>query len=772
MGVPLRSKTSTIDIYIKLAQYPILADKIRGRMREELFTRGIVNEKDFEAEVREKAIESQKREGIYDPFNPEPASVWQKRKARIRDFHTDFYFANNLPTSVFEALIEEVLSGKPHDDSRIELSFNPELAPWAMLFQQGEIYEKMLPDNKGKSLHHLEEIKVVLIKAMLSDHLKFIGVAKRVLTIGDLRRIYNRRIGEGKIGGKAAGMVLAWRILKEHPELKDKISIPESYFIGSEVTYDFRRFNNLDHIMNQKYRPLAEIREEHPRVLQAHMDGAFPAEIADQLREVLELMGKTPIIVRSSSLLEDNFGFSFAGKYDSFFCPNQGTPEENLAYLLNAIRRIYASTLNPDAILYRQKHGLIDYDERMGILLQEVRGIKYGRYYFPTLAGVGFSQNAYRWNEKIRREDGFLRLVWGMGTRAVDRVSSDYPRLIALSHPQLRPETRAQTIRQYSQHFIDVIDLEDNSFKTIPADEILSKRYPEVGRLAVIDRGDYLEPILSRAMIKSDDQLVLTFDGVTKDNKFVSLMRESLTYLEEMYEQPVDIEFTVEVVKNGTDADYKLHLLQCRPLSQREEAQQVEIPTDIAEEDVLFRTQRLVPDGQALGIRYAIFVDPIKYKQIPDPSVKFELGRAVSRLNQLLENESFILMGPGRWGSSNIELGVRVSYADIHNTRVLIEMGVADDGGTPELSYGTHFFQDLVEAGIHSLPLHLTPEIDHVFDWEFFRESPNIIEDISPQDAPLADYLRVIDIEANTGRLLDILMDGLNDQAVGYLRAP
>lgn len=772
MGVPLRSKTSTIDIYIKLAQYPILADKIRGRMREELFTRGIVNEKDFEAEVREKAIESQKREGIYDPFNPEPASVWQKRKARIRDFHTDFYFANNLPTSVFEALIEEVLSGKPHDDSRIELSFNPELAPWAMLFQQGEIYEKMLPDNKGKSLHHLEEIKVVLIKAMLSDHLKFIGVAKRVLTIGDLRRIYNRRIGEGKIGGKAAGMVLAWRILKEHPELKDKISIPESYFIGSEVTYDFRRFNNLDHIMNQKYRPLAEIREEHPRVLQAHMDGAFPAEIADQLREVLELMGKTPIIVRSSSLLEDNFGFSFAGKYDSFFCPNQGTPEENLAYLLNAIRRIYASTLNPDAILYRQKHGLIDYDERMGILLQEVRGIKYGRYYFPTLAGVGFSQNAYRWNEKIRREDGFLRLVWGMGTRAVDRVSSDYPRLIALSHPQLRPETRAQTIRQYSQHFIDVIDLEDNSFKTIPADEILSKRYPEIGRLAVIDRGDYLEPILSRAMIKSDDQLVLTFDGVTKDNKFVSLMRESLTYLEEMYEQPVDIEFTVEVVKNGTDADYKLHLLQCRPLSQREEAQQVEIPTDIAEEDVLFRTQRLVPDGQALGIRYAIFVDPIKYKQIPDPSVKFELGRAVSRLNQLLENESFILMGPGRWGSSNIELGVRVSYADIHNTRVLIEMGVADDGGTPELSYGTHFFQDLVEAGIHSLPLHLTPEIDHVFDWEFFRESPNIIEDISPQDAPLADYLRVIDIEANTGRLLDILMDGLNDQAVGYLRAP
>lgn len=769
MTVPLRSKTATIDMYIKLAQYPILADKIRARMREEMFSRGIVNEKEFEAEVRGHAIESQKREGIYDPFNPEPASVWQKRKSRIRDFHTDFYFANNFPYSLFDEIVQSELNNQPRVDSKIQLTFNPELAPWAMLFQQGDIYESLPAFEQEKSKHHLEEIKVVLIKGMISDHLRFIGVAKKMLTIKDLRRIYNRRIGEGKVGGKSAGMILAWKILKGIPGIGERVSIPESYFIGSEVIYDFRRFNGLDHVVNQKYRPLDELRTEYPKIVDAHLQGQFPEEVVDQLREVLDMMGPSPLIVRSSSLLEDNFGFSFAGKYDSYFCPNQDTPQKNLQFLLDSIRRIYASTLNPDAILYRRKHGLIDYDERMGILIQEVRGQQYKNFYFPTLAGVGFSQNAYRWNEKIKREDGFLRLVWGMGTRAVDRVANDYPRLIGLSHPHLRPETSARAIRQYSQHYIDVIDLKENSFKTLPMDEILTREYPDLTPVASVDRGDYLAPIMSKASIKADDLLVLTFDGVTKDPKFVDLMRTTLKELEANYGLPVDMEFTVDVVKQGSEVDYKLNILQCRPLSMRaEEAQGVEIPNDIPGEDILFRSQGLVPDGKALGIRYLVFINPVLYRKIPNNTIKLELGRAVSRLNRLLEKEKFVLMGPGRWGSSNLELGVRVSYADIDNTKVLIELGVAEGGIAPELSYGTHFFQDLVEANIYSLPLHLYGE-NHIFNWDFFQNSPNILTQLLPDDQDLSQYLQLIDVQAVTGRVLNILMDGLKDQAVGYL---
>ncbi|MFT7584433.1 MAG: hypothetical protein ACI9EW_000850 [Cellvibrionaceae bacterium] len=774
METSIRSKTSTIDIYVKLAQYPILADRIRMRMREELFSKGILLERIFEEEVHGKAIASQRREGVYDPFNREPANTWQMRNARLRDYQTDFYFGNNFPTQRFDEIVQEEIENNNPASDRVDLAFNPELAPWEMLFRQGEVYESIPESERERVRHHLEEIRVVLIKGMISDHLQFIGVAKKVLSIKDLRTIYERRIGEGKIGGKAAGMMLAWRILKNTPELSDKVFIPESYFIGSEVIYDFRTQNNLSYIMNQKYRPLEEIQKDYPYVIAEHMNATFPKYVTNQLKAVLEHMGNRPIIVRSSSLLEDNFGFSFAGKYESIFCPNQGTPEENLTDLLNGIRRIYASTLNPEAILYRKKHGLIDYDERMAILIQEVMGEGHGRYWFPALAGVGFSQNAWRWHEKIKREDGFLRLVWGMGTRAVDRIGHDYARLIGLSHPQLRPEADTRRIKTYSQKFIDLVDLEDNKFKTLPIEEVLTRRYSHVGLLAEIDRGDYLQPILSKASVRPGDDLILTFKHLLADSTFPSMMKTALKSIESVYGLPVDTEFSIEIVRDGNDKDYRLNLLQCRPLSEKRVSQPAEIPSDIPQQDLLFRTNGLVPDGQVDDIRYIVFVDPEIYRQTTSPQIRLELGRIVTRVNQKLEGERFILMGPGRWGSSNLELGVKVGYADIHNTLALIEISVSDiDGGAPELSYGTHFFQDLVEADIFSLPLHLDSQdsIDSYFNWDLFRQMPGSLCTLLPDDAAYeeAGRIRIIDLQSCIGKTASICMNGLADRAVGFL---
>lgn len=770
---PLRSVTPAIDIYIQLAQYPILADQIRVRMREELFRRGIISNAEFEREVKAKAIESQRREGLYDPFGQEPTGSWQGRKDRIREFQTDAYFANNLGIMLLEQIIEEVLSDQPAPSNSIALTFNPEIAPWDLLFRQGEIYEALPRKERALVSHHLEEIKVVLIKGMISDQLRFIGVAKNVFSIADLRRIYRRRIGRGKIGGKAAGMTLAWKILQQTdpdfgPDVSEFVGIPDSYFIGTEVIYDFRLANNMDHFMNQKYRPLEEIRDEYPRIVKAHLEGRFPEEIVDQLREVLAQLGNSPLIVRSSSLLEDNFGYSFAGKYDSHFCPNQGTEKENLTALLHAIQMVYASTVNPDAILYRKHHGLIDYDERMAILLQRLRGQQFGKYFFPAMAGVGFSQNPYRWNAKIRREDGFLRLVWGIGTRAVDRVDNDYPRMIALSHPQLRPETTASAMRQYSQSSVDVIDLEENEFKSVPAQELMSPDYPFLRLLASEDKGDYLQDILSPGLPGQSKRYVLTFSELAKDRKFVRLMRTVLSRLERAYGTPVDIEFTVQILPGTPYPDYKMRILQCRPLSQRLEEESVSIPKDIPKSDILFTGNKLIPDGRVDGIRFIVFIDPDAYYRIPDSVTKLELGRAVSRLNKALEGEKYALMGPGRWGSKNLDLGVRVSYSDIYNTRVLIEMAVARDGRMPELSYGTHFFQDLVESGIYSLPLHI--DDDGSFNWPFFRDSANSLALFSAEDASLRQFLTVIDLAKETpGRRLNILMDGMNDEAIGYL---
>ena len=771
----LRSVTPAIDIYIKLAQYPILCDKIRVMMRQELFRRGIITQAEFEQLVRRRAIESQQREGLEDPYSQEESSIWQRRKDRVRDYLTDAYFADNLGSGLLSQLIEAALNDQPAPVRSIELTFNPEIAPWELLFRQGEIYEAMPQPAQEKVKHHLQEIKVVLIKRLISDQLPFIAVAKNAFTIGDLRHIYRNRIGSGKIGGKAAGMLLARRILQQQdpglglgPDISQSVNIPDSYYIGTEVIYDFRLMNRLDHFMNQKYRPLDEIREMYPKIVAAHLAGEFPESVVDQLREVLSHIGESPLIVRSSSLLEDSFGFSFAGKYESIFCPNQAGDEENLEALLNAIRRVYASTLNPDAILYRRKNGMIDYDERMAILIQPVQGRRNGRYFFPTLAGVGFSANPFRWHPKIRREDGFLRLVFGLGTRAVTRQANDYPRMIALSHPQLRPETDARAVRQYAQWYVDAIDLEANQFVTLSLQEVLGANFPDLRHIASVDQGEYLQEIVSSVGASDETRYVLTFNALTRDRKFVKLMRTALRRLEDAYQRPVDIEFTVEIIPDYPP-DYRLNILQCRPLSQRSEGGIVEFPQDVPETDTLFTANQLVPDGKADGIRYVIYVDPEIYRQIPDLVAKMELGRAIGRLNKRLESEQFILVGPGRWGSVNLDLGVHVTYGDIYNTRVLIELADREKNSAIEFSYGTHFFQDLVESGIHSLGLDLGGDNGR-FNFDFFRQAPNVLADLSPQDATLSSYLHVIDLQTHTnGKRLAIVMDGAIDKAIGYL---
>jgi len=252
----VRAATPTIDIYIKLAQFPILADRVSDRMRHELFQRGVVHPDEFEREVRELALLSQRREGLGDPYFEENSDAWQLRLERVRDTHTDVLFANHLGTARLDVLLDEVLSSRPAQPDMQPISFNPEIAPWEMLFQQGEIYERMSPEELTRFHHHLEEIKVVLIKRLMSDQLPFIGVAKRVLTIDDLRRIHRGRIGTGKVGGKTAGMFLAWRSLQPldetlttDPNGRGAIHMPDSTFIGTDVLYEFLLMNKLEHYM-------------------------------------------------------------------------------------------------------------------------------------------------------------------------------------------------------------------------------------------------------------------------------------------------------------------------------------------------------------------------------------------------------------------------------------------------------------------------------------------------------------------------------------------
>jgi len=757
--------SSILTIHLELMQYPMLTRQIRHQMREELYRRGVISRERFEQEVHEKAVLSQQREGLLNPVEEEAEPQWQERLRKIRNHLTEFYFANNLAIDLFHQIVEAVLSkrGRARDD--LALTFNPELAPVEMLLREAERYTAMPPDQLEKVGHHLEEITVVLIKTLVSDHLDFVRIAKSWFTAQDFRFVFDRRIGEGKIGGKTAGMLLAWSILRKAvPSIAEQVCLPKSWFIGANVFYDFMSLNRLEY--NQKYKSQEQIREEHPRIVAAYERARFPEPVADRLREVLREVGNTPLIVRSSSLLEDNFGTSFAGKYASFFCPNQGTLKENLRDLTLAIRRIYASVFGPDALFYRRHMGLLDYDERMAILLQEVQGQTYRDLFFPTLAGVAFSYSPIVWSPRLRREDGFVRLVMGIGTRAVDRVGEDHPRLVMLSHPTLRPEATPAAVRRNAQRQIDVIDLKANAFKSLPVSQVLDRGYPPLSLLASLDEDDTLMPVFFIGPRISPKKLVLTFDNLLKGGEFAPLMKSILTALEQHYHAPVDIEFAITTTNDPPRPKLKFHLLQCRPQSSMRSEAAGLMPTGLTDEDRLFVATHMVPQGQVSQIEYVVYVDPATYHRIPEPTRRREVARVVGRLNRALEGRHFILIGPGRWGSANLELGVPVGYADIYNARMLVELAVERDGITPEPSYGTHFFQDLVEA--HIYPLAIYPEEkDEFLNRDFLARAQNQLGVLLPEDAGFADWVKVIHVpDEYADTTVEVAMDG--QEAVAY----
>jgi len=760
-----------LNIILALAQYPILGTHIRAHMREELFERNIILPQELEAEAHRTAIQTQKREGLDNPTSEEPTDVWNTRLTRVRDHLTDLYFSHHLPFEEFEVIANEVLEQRGVKISDVMLSINPELAPTELVFEQALTIENMSPDMRKPYEPRLRELKVVLIRTLISDQLPYINIAKEWFKVSDLADIRRRRIGAGRVGGKAAGMLLANRILADvdNEILGDCMQPIESFFIGSDEMYNFMTINNLVDWNDQKYKTEEDMRHDYPDVVQDFEAGLFPPSIEARLQGLLNHIGHKPMIVRSSSLLEDNFGTAFAGKYDSIFLPNQGALEENLDELNKAVARVYASTFNPNALLYRRSRGLQDYDERMAIIIQVVEGNQYDHYFFPHAAGVAFSRNFYRWSPQIRKEDGFVRLVCGLGTRAVDRVANDYPRLIPLSHPNLRPTNNPQEIRRYSQRFIDLIDLNDNEFKTVPIEDVLSQEFPALRYIAQQDEDGYLAPIRSILQAADNTNLVVTFDELIRRTNFANQMKEVLNILEEYYRLPVDVEFTMHLdLQNKRKPKVKITLLQCRPLSILLGDQQATFPKNIKEEDTVFTTSFIVPQGVINRVDYVVFIPPSKYFSLKSMDQRNLLFRSIGKLNSMMENEHFVCVGPGRWGSSNSDLGVSIDYGDIYNTKALIELTGPGIGPVPEPSLGTHFFQDLLEAHIYPLAVCLDNE-DTIFNESFFYRSKNRIYEFLEVVDEIKDCLHLIRVTDHKKNVtMRIIMDDERGEAIAY----
>ena len=765
------SSERLLSLMLTLGQYPILAPRIRTRMREELFRRGIIDTQTLEAQVLDEAIQTQRVEGIQNPYTQEPNEIWETRLVAVRNQLTDLLFSRHLSFELLESLIGEVMEERGMPASDLHLAINPELAPQDLVFEQALTIEQLPADERVNYEARLEESRVVLIRTMISDQLRFINIAKEWFTISDLAEIRRHKIGAGRIGGKAAGMLLAQHILKNNSELNSLpcISTPESYFIASDEMYTFMAINNLIRWNDQKYKTEEEMRNQYPAIVEDFKRGAFAPDILDQLQTLLIKIGNKPLIVRSSSLLEDSYGTSFAGKYESIFCPNQLGLQQNLHDLTQAIAQIYASLLNPNALLYRRAKGLLDYDERMALLIQVVEGEQYQKYLLPHAAGVAFSRNLYRWAPQIRAEDGFVRLVWGLGTRAVDRVGNDYPRLIALSHPLLRPSTDPKSIRRYSQQYVDLIDLEDNTFKTLPVHEVLDTDYAPLRYLAQEEEDGYFLSI-SSTVIKDTQHLVLTFVELMKRTVFAERMRIILHSLEMAYHSPVDLEFTlhVETDANGKP-DLAITLLQCRPQSHLTETSVEIIPAGLSPQEIIFSTDFMVPQGNIPSIDYVIYVSPKEYFRLPTENERVEFAREIGRLNNALSDEHFICVGPGRWGSSNSDLGVPIAYGDIYKSLALVELAGEGVGLPPEPSLGTHFFQDLLESQIYPLALHMD-DPHTIFNDTFFNHSSNHSAEWIKANPTFLNCLRLIRVaDYAPDSKLKIVMRSDLSRAVAFL---
>ena len=605
------------------------------------------------------------------------------------------------------------------------------------------------------------------VRLAVSDDERTLQLAEKYLSLEDVLNVQKRMLGSGLIGGKSAGMLLARAILsKADSRWNDVLEPHDSFFIGSEVYYSYLVDNQCWHLrQRQKNRKtfLDGVEEARQRI---HM-GTFSPKMTERFSRMLDYFGQAPIIVRSSSLLEDNFGNSFAGKYESVFCVNQGPKHIRLDEFMYAIRRIYASSMSEEALTYRADRGVLGQDEQMALLVQRVSGSHYGNLFFPQAAGVGFSFNPYVWNKEIDPGAGLVRLVFGLGTRAVDRVDDDYTRVVALNAPDRRPEATLGDVRRYTQRRVDVLDIETN--------QLASYDFMDVARKC---EGLPLEIFASR-----DEELVrmaeeqgrpaafpwlLTFDHLLSETTFVRDMREMLQILHDAYGCPVDIEFTLNFLKDG---QYRINLLQCRPLQIKGRGISQPLPEQTDKQDLVMEARGAVIGESRLGrVDRFVYVAPEAYSKLANGD-RHEVAKVIGRIchhDHERRPRTIMLIGPGRWGTGTPALGVPVTFRDIRPVSILCEIAAMSEDLIPDISLGTHFFSDLIETDILYVALFPDRE-ENTLNKEFFEHSPNKLTKLLPDAEKWVDVIRVIDSESVNGAgVMHICADTVTQKFVCY----
>ena len=605
-----------------------------------------------------------------------------------------------------------------------------------------------------------------ILQLIISRDPLILELAETYLSLKDVIYIWKRMIGTGFIGGKSVGMLISRAILEKQSDLwGNLLEEHDSFFIASDVFYTFLVLNGCWWDRQRQKNPKTFL-DGNESVRKRILRGEFPQYIVQRFSDLLDYYGYSPIIVRSSSLLEDNFGNAFAGKYESVFCANQGTKEERLEYFMNAVRLIYASTMSAKALTYRKNRGVLDKDEQMALLIQRVSGCPNHIYYFPQLSGVGFSFNPYAWNEEIDPEAGMIRLVFGLGTRAVDRADDDYTRVVALNAPEKRPESDFDEVKRYAQRRVDVLNLETNSFSNINFSE-LYKFLSQLPMHLFATRDRELERSCREKGMKNVCSWVLTFDNLLRQTDFVANMREMFSMIRDAYGSEVDIEFTVNFLPAG---GYRINLVQCRPLQIQEASESVEPLPEVAKEDIILEAHgAVIGHSRKIEIHRLIYVAPEKYGKLPEKD-RYAMAKLIGKITRTAidEEKKIMLIGPGRWGTSTPSLGVPVSFQEIDTTNVLCEVNAMHEGLVPDLSLGTHFFNEMVELNMLYIA-YFVGRPGNSLNIPFLTSEQNSFKRLLPDEAAWADTVYVIDAAGLGPRKMVLNANSLEQRGVLYL---
>lgn len=661
-----------------------------------------------------------------------PQKVWNRNSDTMFLPHT-----YNPETGSFMPILDGVISSRFYQTlGKAQRSAEEQFSDsWDRFFNR----VKVLKENGID----ISEDCTRMCNIMMTRDEKMRQMVKKHFTPEDYFEVRDHMVGTGMIGGKACGMLLARAIIRNNePDISEVLEPHDSFYVGSDFYYTYIVDNNLwDTRIKQRteegYFALAD--EFADKI----MAGSFSESMRERFVSIIEYYGQDPYIVRSSSILEDGFGNAFAGKYESVFCVNRGSLEERIKEFENAIKVVYASSMSLSALDYRKRRGLDKRDEQMALLIQRVSGSYYGANYMPCAAGVGYSYSPYRIMKDSDPTAGMLRLVMGLGTSAVDRTEGSYPRIVNLDMPEKSSYSSSADKHKFSQGKAEVIDMTEKTLKKLPLDKLEPDMPAYLGRILL--EHDWDAESRLREMGRDRDVRFISCKGLVSNKTLMEQMKRMLHCIEEEYEYPVDTEFTINVSENG---EYSIDLLQCRPLQVQKGKSGTVIPPDVPSDEILLESK-----GASMGMCRAtkldiiVYVDPVKYYNMPYKD-KDSVAKLIGKINWGYrdKNKHMMLIVPGRVGTSSPELGVPTAFSDISEYEIICETEETTAGYNPELSYGSHIFQDLVEAEILYTAVFHNEKTLH-FSPEKLAFSPDLIADFATEES-LKDIVHVYDVSA------------------------